>query len=359
MRGTGFEGTEEDAMSQILTPGWRGSPAHIFLLGSFLRPGKVEELTTLVEWEPVLGEAPERVIEGFLAAGLLEFADQGQPLARRLGQVTVKELQEMLRERGLPVSGRKADLISRLVEADPEGMEEAARALSALRCTEQGRAVVGELLATGKVKTPPGIADVEPSEPGEVDSLTAEEHVDRGCTYGSQGNYGQALSEFNRAVELNPAYALAYHWRGVAYERLGDYPRALIEFHQAIALDPEQAEFYVGRGDAYRKLGDYEMAIREYDVAIARDPQLAAAYHNRGVAHEHLKDYQQALGDYGKAAELGPGSAEPHFGLGVAYAQAGDYQRAAEHFEHAIRLTDDAQLLAWAKERLGSVQMFL
>jgi tetratricopeptide (TPR) repeat protein len=346
-------------MSQILAPGWRGSPAHMFLLGSFLKPGKVEELTALVEWEPVLGEAPERVVEQFLAAGLLGFADQGQPLARRLGQFTVRELQEMLKERGLPVSGRKDDLISRLVGADPEGMEESARELSALRCTEHGRAVVGEYLATGQAKTPPAAAEVEPSEPGEVDGLDAGQHVSRGLAYGSQGDYDQALAEFNRAIELNPGYALAYYWRGVAYERLGDYPRALVEFHQAIALDPEHAEFYVGRGDAYRKLGDYEMAIREYDVAIAQDPRLAAAYHNRGVAHERLEDYQQALGDYGKAAELSPGSAEPHFGLGVAYAQAGDYQRAAEQFEQAIRLTDDAQLLAWAKERLGSVQMVL
>ena len=40
--------------------------------------------------------------------------------------MTVAELKELLRERGLPVSGKKADLISRLGEADssPDEAEE-------------------------------------------------------------------------------------------------------------------------------------------------------------------------------------------------------------------------------------------
>jgi tetratricopeptide (TPR) repeat protein len=346
-------------MAQGLAPGWRGSPAHVFLLGSFLRPWKVEDLPPRLNWEKLLGEAPTSVVEQFLAAGLLQAADEGQSLAERLEQRTVKELQELLRARDLPVSGRKDNLIARLIEADPVGMEEAVREQSPVCCTDEGVQAVVQYLTMVQVEPPSLAGDAEPIEMEEATTMTAADHLKRGLGFGQQGDYDKALAEFSRAVELNPSYARAHYWRGVVLERIGDHARALMEFHQAIALDAERADAYIGRGDAYRQLGDYRMAILEYNAGIRRDPSLAIAYHNRGVAHEALGDLQQALGDYDKAVELDPASAEPYFGRGVIYAHAGDYERAAEQFKQCIRLTDDDQVLAAARERLGRVQMVL
>ena len=46
---------------------------------------------------------------------------------------------------------------------------------------------------------------------------TAEEDNSRGNTYYNQGNLPQAISDFNKAIEINPNYAEAYYNRGLAY----------------------------------------------------------------------------------------------------------------------------------------------
>lgn len=65
---------------------------------------------------------------------------------------TIAELKPMLRERGLKVSGRKAELIERLVEADPEAMKKAVRGLRILQATEEGRGTAEQYLEEEREK---------------------------------------------------------------------------------------------------------------------------------------------------------------------------------------------------------------
>lgn len=58
----------------------------------------------------------------------------------------------MLKERGLPSSGRKANLIQRLVEADRKGMEKSTKEYEVLVCTDNGRAIA-ELNAANAPET--------------------------------------------------------------------------------------------------------------------------------------------------------------------------------------------------------------
>jgi len=378
-------------MSQLVHAYWRSSPAHLFLAGSFLEPRTAAEVTNLLNWQPVLNEDPEQVLGQLLALGVLEYTDQGQTLAERLAKFKVQDLRELARARGLPVSGRKEDLISRLVSADPEGMEEVDRPLRALHCTAQGRQAIEEYLANARVATatdtgePAGgirniigeplkhlaeriMGDEPPEEalhadsapgPDDVHLPEAREHVYRGCTYGNNGQYEQAVREFERAIELNPSAPLPYFWRGLARERLGDHLQALVDYRRAVALDPERAEFYAGRGDAYRRLGDLQVAVQEYEKAIDRDPNLALAYHNRGVTFEASGDYRQALADFDKAIELQPDKAEPHLGRGAAYERVGEYDAAADEYELVLTLTDDQDLLRSVRQRLQEVLLYL
>ena len=39
---------------------------------------------------------------------------------------------------------------------------------------------------------------------------TAEEYYNSGVAYGNQGNFTQAISNFKKAIEINPNYAEAY-----------------------------------------------------------------------------------------------------------------------------------------------------
>lgn len=86
--------------------------------------------------EQCLANGPEEAIEQFVRAGLLEPAD----LAGRLeARFSVAELKKQLRDRGLKVSGKKAELAHRLAKADPVGVEKLVRRFRALILTPEGR----------------------------------------------------------------------------------------------------------------------------------------------------------------------------------------------------------------------------
>jgi len=128
---------------------WRKSNAHLLLLSKFIRPKTMGGFTRSDAWKTALGEGPERAIKRFLKEGMLTQADLTAQLDYKF---KVSELKDMLRKRGLPVSGRKIDLIQRLVQADPEGMKQAVTGLKVLVCTKEGRKIAEEYLASERAK---------------------------------------------------------------------------------------------------------------------------------------------------------------------------------------------------------------
>ncbi len=55
----------------------------------------------------------------------------------------------------------------------------------------------------------------------------------RGVAYARKGQYDQAISDFNKALEINPRYATAYYNRGIAYKDKGQYDKAWEDVHKA------------------------------------------------------------------------------------------------------------------------------
>ncbi len=70
----------------------------------------------------------------------------------------------------------------------------------------------------------------------------------RGVAYARKGQYDQAISDFNKALEINPRYATAYYNRGVAYARKGQYDQAISDFTKALEINPRYATAYYNRG---------------------------------------------------------------------------------------------------------------
>jgi hypothetical protein len=128
---------------------WKKSPGHLLFLSKFRKPRAMDDFSQSDTWEAALKEAPKKAMNRFLDEGLLEQASLNGLLDYKY---KVSELKPMLKQRGLPVSGRKAGLIERLVQTDPEGMRKATRGLNVLQCTEKGQAIAEEYLAQEKEK---------------------------------------------------------------------------------------------------------------------------------------------------------------------------------------------------------------
>lgn len=126
---------------------WRKSQAHLLLLSKFLHAATAGETAWAPGWKKALRETSEQAIMRFVEEGVLVPAGRSSRMAYLTYKYTVSTLQAKLEQRGLPVSGRRADLISRLIEADPEGTEGAVDDLSVLELSPRGRAIVSEYFA--------------------------------------------------------------------------------------------------------------------------------------------------------------------------------------------------------------------
>ncbi len=113
---------ESTSEAQLAPPNWASSQPHLALLDKFLSAREVKS-SFLEFWAPAFGMNPQRVIDGLVAHGALELAP------------TVADLKVMLSSRGFKVSGKKADLIQRLLEADPKGLEVLYAHRMVLQCT--------------------------------------------------------------------------------------------------------------------------------------------------------------------------------------------------------------------------------
>ena len=53
------------------------------------------------------------------------------------------------------------------------------------------------------------------------------------------GNYWDSISDFSKAIKIDPNDSFLYFWRGFAYESLGKYPKAVKDLKISLYLDPE------------------------------------------------------------------------------------------------------------------------
>jgi tetratricopeptide (TPR) repeat protein len=72
----------------------------------------------------------------------------------------------------------------------------------------------------------------------------AEAHNNLGYTLRKQGkgSYDAALEHYNRAIELNPKLAAAYHYRGVLHALRGDEAKAKADHAELAELDRTMAD---------------------------------------------------------------------------------------------------------------------
>jgi tetratricopeptide (TPR) repeat protein len=83
------------------------------------------------------------------------------------------------------------------------------------------------------------VAQLEDAKGKQPDSVEVRNDLGVACMEsGSEGALDKAVTEFKRALELNPRYAPARFNLALAYERLGDFSRAEEELNRYLQIDP-------------------------------------------------------------------------------------------------------------------------
>ncbi len=171
-----------------------------------------------------------------------------------------------------------------------------------------------------------------------TDASPKEDWLNKGNELYDLKRYEEALEAYNRAIQLAPNDALAYHNKGYALDDLKRYEEALEAYTRAIELDPNDAVTYYNKGYTLRNLKRYEEALEAYTRALELDPNDAVTYYHKGTALRNLKRSKEALDAYARAIELDPTYARAYTGKGIALDDLKRSEEALVAYTRALEL---------------------
>jgi adenylate cyclase len=150
-------------------------------------------------------------------------------------------------------------------------------------------------------------------------NLDAYDYVLRGRDYyarDTRSGNREARTLFERAIELDPAYAAAYVALGLtrskaAYAGWTEFPdealkQAETSAQKAIELDDGDAEAHALLGLVYLNRGPLDAALSEAERAIALNPSDAHSYATRGAVLVYLGRAKEAIKSFEIAMGLNP-----------------------------------------------------
>jgi tetratricopeptide (TPR) repeat protein len=138
--------------------------------------------------------------------------------------------------------------------------------------------------------------------------------------------------------------------------RTGSYAEAVSGFQRALELDPENVNGYLGLGRCYDLLGRTAESERAFRHAIDISPQCWNCYNLLGAFLNGHARYREAAEAWQKMTELTPDNVWGYLNIGAVYFNLGQFERADEYFRRGLRVApDDADLYS----NVGTVSFFL
>jgi tetratricopeptide (TPR) repeat protein/DNA-binding winged helix-turn-helix (wHTH) protein len=211
-----------------------------------------------------------------------------------------------------------------------------------------------------------------------TDNLEAYRYYSLGLEKAHTFENAQAIELLQKAIELDPKFAMAYARIGYAYavtdflpekgrpylekafnlsDRLTekdklyitawyaiarrDYPSAIRTFRQIIAQFPFEIE-------AYRRLArllygeeQTDEAVRVIKQGLAVDPEAKELYNGLGMFYLGLGKYDEAIAMHQRYVALAPREPNAHDSLGMSYQQSGRHDQAVAEYTEALALNPE------------------
>ena len=100
-------------------------------------------------------------------------------------------------------------------------------------------------------------------------SSDAQAALRAGQSAAQSRNWGEAASQFERAIELDSGMAAAQHGLGQAYFQQGNYAGATRYLRNAVRMNSRNADYQLDLGQAYFRQGNLDQALESFERASA------------------------------------------------------------------------------------------
>ncbi|MBK9103692.1 MAG: tetratricopeptide repeat protein [Saprospiraceae bacterium] len=160
-----------------------------------------------------------------------------------------------------------------------------------------------------------------------------------GDAYKLTGDNGEAMTNYERAVELDPTTTSAYISMARIWAAAKQYDLAIEKLKEAIKLSPDDAAPYKDLIELYIRTGQYDKVTPLLDkyVSLTGDDIDAKVRFIKFLTFQ-AKDYDRAIQEGEKLLGTNPDQYTIHRWLAWAYGEKGDYQHS---YDHSTMLFDE------------------
>ncbi len=199
-----------------------------------------------------------------------------------------------------------------------------------------------------------------------ADSLTKlypdekEGYLLRGNLYEQTKNLDAAIQSYQRAIDVDTAYAPAVMSLGYAYSRVGEPEKAALQMQRYIRLAPDAADPRASYADVLVWMGRYDAALEQYRKSLELKPDYWYAIREIGRIYETMGRLKEAEEQFHASLKFLPQNRQleaTHFELdGFLSIDRGSYEDAARQFREALTIDtnsiDAARGIVYALSKL-------
>lgn len=168
---------------------------------------------------------------------------------------------------------------------------------------------------------------------------------------------GKLREAYSRLLHLTEKYpddeqvrghmAEALVMQGATHAEAGEFGRAMTEFERSIRFS-ETPEAHINLGKIHLVKGEFEDAFSEYSKALDLNEDLPVAHEALGHYFLETKDFDQAANAFGRAIAKGGHTRGVYLGIWEAYVGAGKMDHAHDAIMDALkRWPEDDGILGW------------
>lgn len=168
----------------------------------------------------------------------------------------------------------------------------------------------------------------------------AAEWFEKGRALEAQGQHGEAIDAFARALEADELHGLAYLHKAENHLLLDhdpQIPRILLK--EALDLLPDNPRVHLRYGDAAIRLGHDEEAEAHWRRAMELRPDLAEPYLQLARYYEERQQLEKAVSAMQAATKADPNNVQARVVLADLLGRLGKHQAAAKEMEAVAEQT--------------------
>ena len=130
-----------------------------------------------------------------------------------------------------------------------------------------------------------------------LESDDVNDLMKKGLEATSGFRYDEAISYFDKVLEIEPDNVDALNNKGVSLGNLQQYKEAISYFDKVLEIEPDNVDALNNKGAALIKLGKYLEAIASFDKVLEIEPDNAVATSNKKVVVNRNNAYRLSEGE--------------------------------------------------------------